>query len=219
MTQRNPMNKRYQQEEKKGSTRKSAASAKPAMQASASVRTPGSKAPKTRYQRAKNRAIAKEQKDERTRANSKAAKSKYFVPDTPEYRKWRKWWWISIIAALVLTTLSFAGSVISPDNPTFTYVTLGAGYVVLFIAIWIDLGKVRKIRKSYRTEKVVDRSKAATRARKEERAKERAHAEEIHELAQQGRKEAAEKKEKRKAKREKMFGSRKKKSDTDTIDK
>lgn len=216
MTQRNPMNERYQQrdEKRKGSTRKSAASAKPVMQAGASVHIPGKgKAPRSRFQRAKNRAIAN---DPKARANSRAAKSKYFVPDTPEYRKWRKYWWISIIAALILTTLSFAGSVISPDNPTFTYVTLGAGYVILFIAIWIDLGKVRKIRKGYRESRVTDLSKAATRARKEERAKERAHAEEIHELAEQGRKEAAEKKAARQERRARIFGRGKKNGSDDT---
>lgn len=212
MTQRNPMNERYQQDEKRGSTRKSAASAKPVMEAGASIRTPSNKKkPKSRYQRARNKAIAQ---DKNARANSREARSKYFVPDTPEYRKWRKYWWISIIVALILTTLSFAGSVIAPDNPWFTYITLGGGYIVLFIAIWIDLGKVRKLRKNYREKKVTDRSKAATRARKEERAKERAHAQEVHELAEKGRREAAEKKAARKEKRAKIFGFAKKNSNS-----
>ena len=38
MTQRNPMNERYQSEDRKGATRKSAASAKPVSKAASSVR-------------------------------------------------------------------------------------------------------------------------------------------------------------------------------------
>ena len=43
MTQRNPMNERYQSEDRKGATRKSAASAKPVSKAASSVRIQSTK--------------------------------------------------------------------------------------------------------------------------------------------------------------------------------
>ena len=60
MTQRNPMNERYQSEDRKGATRKSAASAKPVSKAASSVRiqstkkTPQQKKAERKQQRAKN---------------------------------------------------------------------------------------------------------------------------------------------------------------------
>ena len=60
MTQRNPMNERYQSEDRKGATRKSAASAKPVSKAASSVRiestkkTPQQKKAERKQQRAKD---------------------------------------------------------------------------------------------------------------------------------------------------------------------
>ena len=71
MSQRNPLNERYQNaDERKGTTRKSAASAKPATKAASSVRTQSSKQPEQKgiLGRAKTQANKSQ--------NSKAATQK-----------------------------------------------------------------------------------------------------------------------------------------------
>ena len=102
MTQRNPMNDRYQQtgEKKTGKTRKSAASAKPTTKAASSVHIEG-KAPKPQGRFARAQRQAQQPK------KSSSSQDRDFQPDTPEYRKWRRIWWGFIIAALALTSLSF----------------------------------------------------------------------------------------------------------------
>ncbi len=201
MTQRNPMNDRNQREDL-GQSRRSAASAKPKAKAHASIRVEGEKKPQQKglFGQAKKRA----QKTAGQKSSSKQdreAQSLYYDPGTPEYKKWRKYWWISIAAALVLTTLSFALQMVLPaDFGWVTWVILGLGYALLFFSLWIDFSKVRKIRKEYAEKMSNPKSKAAKRE-----AKARAEAQ-AAEAAERAARKAA-----RKANRPAFLGGDKKK--------
>lgn len=169
MSQRNPMNERYQNaDEHKGKTRRSAASAKPATKAASSVRIEGAKKPeKTGLFGQKKRP----QESAESRAASREERARYYDPATPEYKKWRRYWWVSIAAALILTILSFALQMWLPaDLVWVSYVLLGLGYALLIVSIAIDVVKVRKIRKNYAANAAGSRSKEATRQRKAAKA-------------------------------------------------
>ena len=100
MTQRNPMNERYQSEDRKGATRKSAASAKPVSKAASSVRIQSTK--KTPQQK---KAERKQQ-----RAKDAQRDRQFYNPPTAEYKRLRKIWWVCLILAIILTVVSFAGN-------------------------------------------------------------------------------------------------------------
>ena len=165
MTQRNPMNDRYNGENRPGKTRKSAASAKPATKAAASVHVVDPKAPKKKGLFGASSGAGRTQK-QRDKERERDLRRKYYDPGTPEYKKWRRWWWISIAIALVFTTFSFAAQMLPGMDATITYVMLGIGYAFLIFAIYIDTAKVRKIRRNYADMMGNSRSKAATRKRK-----------------------------------------------------
>ena len=183
MTQRNPMNERYQSDERTGKTRKSAASAKPVSKAGASVRVAGGKKQAasrgflSRLSGGGNAAASKKQQEREPRA-------RYYNPDTPEYHRWRRYWWVSIVLALSLTALSFVVQIAIPDSAVASYVLLGVGYALLIFAIWVDMGKVRKIRRAYADRMMAGRSKAATRARKAEKAAAQKEAAEARKLGE-----------------------------------
>ena len=87
MSQRNPMNERYQSEDHQGKTRKSAASAKPKSKAAASVVVQtSSKTPQQKKADAK--AARRKAQDEQ-----RALDRKYYTPDTKEYKRLRRLWW------------------------------------------------------------------------------------------------------------------------------
>ena len=203
MSQRNPMNERYT-EERAGKTRKSAASAKPTSRAASSVRMQSTKQEKPKGLFA--RATAKANKDSAQKASDKAKKRNaredrfaYREPENPEYKKWRRIWWGLIIAALVLT----AGSMflLNGVGSQAGMITLGAGYIALAAAIVVDLRKVRRLRDKMYVEGRTDRSKEATRTRKQQKAERKQR--EADMVAEAQRKE--EEKETRKQSR-KFFG-------------
>ncbi|WP_283170142.1 hypothetical protein [Curtanaerobium respiraculi] len=176
MTQRNPMNDRYSREDL-GQTRKSAASAKPVAKAHASVRVEGESSlhadkPKgflaRTAQRAEKKSASKAEAEKRSeKQNRRQLEAEYYNPDTPEYKKWRKRWWITLVSALVLTTLSFVIQMNLPESMVIvSYVMLGVGYVLLFVAIYIDMRKVRTIRREYTNKMINANTKAAKRERR-----------------------------------------------------
>ena len=90
MTQRSPMNERYTTDKPKGTTRKSASSAKPKREAASSVTvvtTTKSKAQK------KAERKAQEQK-------MRERDARYYNPRTPEYKRMRMYWGICVGLAL-----------------------------------------------------------------------------------------------------------------------
>ncbi len=163
MTQRNPMNERYQNtnDKKTGKTRRSAASAKPATKAASSVRIEGGKEPKPRGRFAKAQRQAQAPR-------SKQPVDRNFQPDTDEFRKWRRIWWVFIIIALALTSLSFFAAGWFPTR-TPMYVMLAGGYAALIVAVVIDVVKVRKIRNAEAAKRASSKMSKKERKAQEER--------------------------------------------------
>lgn len=147
MSQRNPMNDRYQTDEHRGQTRKSAASAKPKTKAASSVRmqptvkTKQQKKAEKRVQRAKQAEIDRQ----------------YYNPPTAEYKRLRKVWWGLLIGAIVLTALSWVGRSFLPEAGT--YVSLGLAYACIIGALYVDFSKIRKVRRAYQDEMMSKKTK------------------------------------------------------------
>ena len=113
MSQRNPMNDRYQTDEHRGQTRKSAATMKPKTKAASSVRIQPTV--KTKQQKKADKKAARAKQTEIDR--------QYYNPPTPEYKRLRKIWWGLLIGAIVMTAMSWFGRTFLPE--VGTYVVLG----------------------------------------------------------------------------------------------
>ena len=159
MSQRNPLNERYTSEDRKGATRKSAASAKPVTKAAASVRM--QPAEKTKEQKKAERKAARAKEQERDR--------QFYNPPTEEYRRLRRIWWIFLVLAIVLTCFSFAGNTLGVPQPV-TYVTLALAYVFIILALYVDFAKCRKARKKYAEEMMKHPTKEQRAAEKKAKA-------------------------------------------------
>lgn len=163
MSQRNPMNDRYQQDEEQhvGHTRKSAASAKPKNKAAASVTV--KKAAKTPEQKkAAQKRARQEQKAEQRRLDRL-----YYKPDTERYKKLRTGWWVCLVGAIACTAVSwFARDM----GMTVSTVFMVLAYALIIAAFYIDFSKIRKERQAYQArmialeEKQKKEEKAAARA-------------------------------------------------------
>ena len=186
MTQRNPLNDRYNtdsDEKRTGKTRKSSGSAKPKAQRAATVRDP---APKTKKQK-------KEEARERERkAAQKASVTNTLFEDTPTYKKLRRFWWIALAVAIVCTALSF----VLQRDAQLNAISMGlmiAAYAAIIIAFYIDFGKIRKERKMYTATLATNKSKAARKEQKKLRAEQRAQEKEAAEKYEAAKAEEAEK--------------------------
>lgn len=143
MSQRNPMNERYQTDKHQGVTRKSAASAKPKAKAASTVTySSPKKTPKERKaeQKAIRRAEAEHQRE---------IDRKYYNPDTERYKKLKRIWWISLIGAIVCVAASWLLRGVQPEWLAFA--CLICAYVLIIFAFYIDFSKIRKERKEYQT--------------------------------------------------------------------
>lgn len=129
MSRRSPTNERYQKYTgPKGQTRKSAAAAKP------------------------SRKLA-ESSSSKTKAKSKASSgakgAKYPEPDIPEYKFWRRIWWISLGVGLVLVAVSFYFQYYLKAltwSRLAGIITIGLSYVAIIAAFFIDYTILRKMR-------------------------------------------------------------------------
>ena len=187
MSQRNPQNERYNDENRKGKTRKSAASAKPSSGRAATVREP---APKSKKQKKEERRQREEKRDQQLRAMAPDARR---FEEQPEYKRLRRYWWICLIAAIVCIAVSFLTS--RTETMTFLYIPLLiAGYVLVIVAFYIDLGKIRKMRKQYEQTQVLGKSKQARAAQKKARAEARAQQKEAEEKFEEAQAAKEEKK-------------------------
>ena len=170
MSQRNPMKERYQGEKVKGQTKKSAASAKPKTKAASSV-----------YVRS-TKKTEQEKKAERKAERQRAAEldRMYYNPPIKEYKDLRRTWWILLIAAIILTFVSFFGQTRLPQ--TLTLFTLIAAYGCIIGALYIDFSKIRKVRRKYQEDMAKRSNKAEKHAReqaiKQEQLEKEAHKEE-----------------------------------------
>ena len=162
MTQRNPLNERYNNSDEKrtGKTRKSSASAKPKAQRAATVREP---APKTKKQK---KAEARE-RERKAAQKSNALQARF--EETDEYKRLRRAWWVCLGSAIACTVGSFALQSWT-DLGQLAMALMIIAYVMIIIAFWIDLGKIRKARKLFNASLSNDKSKEARKEQKKMRA-------------------------------------------------
>lgn len=135
MARRNPMNARYQKNtQPAGKTRRSAAAAKPKRDSSIEP----SSAKKSSDRRAG-----------RPGPKKPAARQPLVIhPPVPEYKKWRRIWWIVIAISMVLAASSFLFWRDAESRRVGTWV-LAAAYAFIAAAIYIDMAKIRPIRQRY----------------------------------------------------------------------
>lgn len=193
MSQRSPMNERYTTDKPKGTTRKSASSAKPKREAAASVTVVA----KTKTKAEKKAERKKEEQKQRERD------ARYYNPRTPEYKRMRKYWVACVVVALACSIGSFL--LMSNAPAAVTTALLILAYAAIAAALYIDLVKIRRIRRNYAAQQAD--SKAETRAIKAEKAQRAAEA-----AAKQEK--AAEKS----AKKQGFFARFKKKDAKDSVD-
>ncbi len=146
MSQRNPMNERYQGEGHSGKTRKSAASAKPKKEVAGTVTIKTSR--QTPKERKAEQKAARRKEQERQRELDK----KYYKPDTERYKKLRRLWWIVLIGAIVCVVLSWLLRGVQPE--WLAMIALFGAYGLIIFAFYIDFSKIRKERRKYQ-EKMV----------------------------------------------------------------
>ena len=163
MTQRNPMNDRYTEENRTGKTRKSSASAKPKAERAATVREP---APKTKEQK------KKERKERERKEAEKAQALNGRFEQTEGYKTLRRIWWGCLIGAIVLTAVSFY--LTSQEGmQSISMAAMVIAYALIIAAFYIDLGKIRKERKIYNASIANSNTKEARREQKRMRAEQR----------------------------------------------
>ena len=163
MTQRNPMNDRYTEENRTGKTRKSSASAKPKAERAATVREP---APKTKEQKKKER----KERERKEAEKAQALNGRY--EQTEGYKTLRRFWWGCLIGAIVLTAVSFYLTN-QEGMQSVSMVAMVIAYALIIVAFYIDLGKIRKERKIYNASIANSNSKEARREQKRMRAEQR----------------------------------------------
>ena len=162
MSQRNPMNDRYQSDSHRGSSRKSAASAKPKSKAASSVTyTSKKKSPKERKAELKAQRKAES-------ARQRELDKKYYTPDTDRYKKLRRIWWVLLALAVLSTIGAFLLRQIEPAWLSIACL-LGA-YVFIILAFFIDFSKIRKERRAYQTRMLALEAEQARQAQREETA-------------------------------------------------
>lgn len=195
MSQRNPMNDRYQTDEHRGQTRKSAAAMKPKSKAAASVRVQPKE--KTKQQKKAEKKVARQKQSDLDR--------KYYNPPTPQYKRLRKIWWALLIGAIAATALSWVGRSWFPD--AVSYVMLGAAYVCIIGALYVDFSKIRKVRRAYQDEMMSKKTKEMRAAEKQQKAAERAAKKEAAAKAEEGAEGAGASVESDVPKKRGLFGS------------
>jgi len=144
VSRRSASNERYQKYTgPKGQTRKSAAQAKP-------TRKEGSSTPV---------------KKNKTKVSAdKAPGGKFYEPDTPEYKFWRRLWWICLGGGLVLVAVSFYLQTYLKTIPwarTAGIATIGLSYAAIIGAFFIDYRKLRLMRSGKYISKTPDKPVAA----------------------------------------------------------
>lgn len=163
MTTRSPNNPRSQAQfqrdaEMHGQSRKSAASAKPVTKAGSTVTVKA----KPTTKREKRKAEAAREKKERGQVQQRLAQAG--DPTDPTYKFWRKWWWVTIIAAIVFTLLSWVSRDWFDGSLVMSYTMLGLAYAFIIIALILDWKKIRPIRKAWQAQATKPLSKSKQKA-------------------------------------------------------
>ena len=179
MTQRNPMNERYQDEDRKGHSRKSAASAKPKTSAAGTITIQSTE--KT----AKQKKQERKQREREQAAKDRELAMKYSTPDSPEYKKWKKAWAIGLFSAILLVIASWFLREVQPE--WISIVVLALAYIAIIFAFWVDLSKIRKVTRKWQEEQIEKEKKANKGKSKKQIAEERAQYEEALRKAKEER--------------------------------
>ena len=164
MSQRSATNKRTTERDVTGVARKSAASAKPAKAAGASVRVVATSGKAKREQMAKGEDLSsltkeekKARKKERRRQEDRVyAASDALMNEDPTYRRYHRIWWgimIAGIAALVVLYLitSLFGESDLAWAAILQIALLVLAYGCIIVVFVFDFWKVRPIRREYQT--------------------------------------------------------------------
>ena len=161
------MNERYQTDEHQGKTRKSASQAKPVTKAASTTSDPLPKTKKQKRQEERERIRKEEEKARKIGMSSSALLS-------VQYRNWRRAYWVCLVGAAVTAILSFVIAGMGDQYSEMSGTMLIVAYVLIFLALYIDIGKVRKLRRG-EVEGGAPRgkSKEARRQQKEYAAKQR----------------------------------------------
>lgn len=168
MSQRNPMNERYTQD-RKGGSRKSAASAKPKSAAASSVTTGVKKSKKsTGSAKANQRAQRRAERDKQA-----AAERKYGDPPTKSFKRLRKIWIGFLVGAIFCVAMSFASSKLDFMPEWSAMVFLVGAYACIIITLYLDFSKIRKARREYAAKMESMQSKESRAAQKKQKAAER----------------------------------------------
>lgn len=164
------MNPRNQNKSHKGASRKSASSAKPKREAAASVHTVAAGKARMREAEKQRKGDSKaERRAQRQREMAMGAQA----TKLPEYKKWRRYWLIAIIIAIVGVAVSWVinagakngtlpASLQGVSNP-IAIAAMVLGYIMIIIALVIDFKKLRPLRKA-------EEAKAHNLSKREQRA-------------------------------------------------
>jgi hypothetical protein len=126
-------NDRYKKENIGGTTRKSGASVKPKREAGESADSVSSSKSKSKAKKGPSRTAAKRPTSAR-------------VPDSPEVKRLRKYWWGFMAAALLLAVLLVPISSNKVLNQRVGSVAVGLYAAALGGALYLEFGPIRKAR-------------------------------------------------------------------------
>lgn len=153
MTQRNPMNERYTGDHKGGTTRKSAASAKPVTKAASSVRTESKqpekkgffskKTPEEKQERKEERKVEGEQ---RKTGRARARAIQRTVPNSPQYKALNRKRMIYSGIGLGGMVIAILLSLFMPQNQILPIAIMIISWVFFFIGVRIDSKQLRPLR-------------------------------------------------------------------------
>ncbi len=211
MSTRNPMNERYTTDAARtGTSKKSAASAKPKTPAASTVTIVSNK------KSPKELKAEKKAREKKERDKMREEESKYYAPPTKRYKLLRRWWWIDLVAAIACTALSWIFQTNEDGSYTaFSVVTMVLAYVFIISALVIDLGPTRKERRRYQ-ELVEDTSTEEHRefVEREQAKKEADEARKAEAQAAYDAAKAADASKKKKG----LFGRKKKAADDEAVE-
>jgi hypothetical protein len=125
MGRRSPQNPRYQRHADIGTTRRSAASAKPKRGAG-------------------NAGDSSAGKSKGSGASKKPTRQLDIVPDTPEFRRWRKIWVGLLVAAIVFSLSAWFFRESMSGNLSLVF-----AYSCIFSSFFIEFTKLRPMRKEW----------------------------------------------------------------------
>lgn len=152
MSQRNPMNERYTQDRPTGTTRKSAASAKPASKAGASVYVkPTKPAKRSLTGRLKGgddntkKSSKETESNQRQTARQRKRAINRFVPDTPDYQHYNKKRMTYSAAGCGVIVVAILMSIFTPYQiPAIVLMILA--WVLFCVSVYMDSRYLRPIR-------------------------------------------------------------------------